>query len=74
MYTTQKCGDCMKVKAFFEANHISFLQIGIEDNDLAKDFVAKVNRGFYSVPTIIFPDGSILTEPTWKELRNKIPS
>jgi len=74
MYTSEACGDCLKVKAFFEANHISFLQIGIEGDELAMDFVSKINRGYYSVPTIIFPDGSILTEPTWKELRKKIPS
>jgi mycoredoxin len=74
MYTTQTCGDCLKVKAYFEAKHISFLQIGIEGDEQARDFVAKINRGYYSVPTIIFPDGSILTEPTWKELREKFPS
>jgi mycoredoxin len=74
MYTTQQCGDCLRVKAFFNANHITFLQIGIESDERAKEFVAGVSHGFYSVPTIIFPDGSVLIEPTWRELREKFRS
>jgi hypothetical protein len=30
-----------------------------------------MNQGHRSVPTIIFPDGTILTEPSWEELRQK---
>jgi mycoredoxin len=71
MYTTQECSDCLRVKAFFSTNHIPFLQIGIENDDQAREFIAKINHGFHSVPTIIFPDGSVLSEPTWKELRDK---
>jgi mycoredoxin len=36
----------------------------------AKKFF-EVNNGFRSVPTIIFPDGSILVEPGWEELKAK---
>lgn len=71
VYTTPECSDCLRVKAFLIANHIPFFQIGIENDDRAREFVAKINHGFHSVPTIIFPDGSVLSEPTWKELRDK---
>ena len=71
MYTTRVCSDCLRAKAFFEAHNISFLQIGIEDNARATEFLAEINRGFQSVPTIIFPDGSVLCEPTWEELKEK---
>ena len=74
MYTTQDCSDCLSVKAFFTANHIAFLQIGIEADKRAVEFVATLNHGFHSVPTIVFPDGSVLSEPTWKELREKFNS
>jgi mycoredoxin len=72
MYSTQVCSDCLRAKAFFEANNISFLQIVIEEDPQAMEFVSGINRGFQSVPTIIFPDGSILREPSWEELRKKI--
>jgi mycoredoxin len=34
--------------------------------------VIKLNQGVRSVPTIVFPDGSILVEPGWEELRAKV--
>ena len=69
MYTTHKC---LRAKAFFEANHLAFLQIELEGDKQATDFVARINHGYHTVPTIVFPDGSVLSEPSWKELREKL--
>jgi len=74
MYTARQCSDCLRAKAFFDANHITFLQVGIEEDDDARKFVSEINHGFHSVPTIIFPDGSVLSEPSWSELRDKFHS
>ena len=71
MYTTEYCSDCYRAKAFFEANGIKYLRVGLESNEEATEFVINVNHGNRSVPTIIFPDGAILVEPSWKELRAK---
>lgn len=71
MYSTEYCSDCRRAKAFFEANGIKYLRIGLEGNDEATEFVINVNDGNRSVPTIIFPDGSILVEPSWDELKEK---
>ena len=71
MYTTEYCADCLRAKKFFEVNKIPYLQVKLEGNEEATEFVMKVNHGYRSVPTIIFPDGSILVEPTWEELKNK---
>jgi mycoredoxin len=71
MYTTTVCADCGRAKAFFEANQIAYLQIGIEENEEATQFVTDVNHGYHSVPTIIFPDGAVLVEPSWEDLRRK---
>lgn len=71
MYTTEYCSDCLRAKKFFEENNISYEKVGLEDNHDATEFVIKINNGYRSVPTIIFPDGSILVEPSWDELRQK---
>ena len=71
MYTTEFCSDCMRAKAFFEAHHISYVGIRLEENPEATEFVMKLNNGYKSVPTIIFPDGSVLVEPGWEELKAK---
>lgn len=71
MYTTEYCSDCMRAKKFFEANKLPYLRIGLEGNLEATEFVMQVNNGYRSVPTIIFPDGSVLVEPGWEELKAK---
>jgi mycoredoxin len=71
MYTTEYCSDCMRAKKFFTANNIQYLCIGLEGNAEATEFVMRVNNGYRSVPTIIFPDGSVLVEPNWEELKAK---
>ena len=72
MYATEYCSDCHRAKAFFEANGIKYLRVGLESNDEAIKFIIDINKGNRSVPTIIFPDGSVLVEPDWKELRVKV--
>ena len=71
MYTTEYCSDCMRAKKFFEANNIPYLPVRLEGNVEATEFVMQINNGCRSVPTIVFPDGSILVEPGWEELRAK---
>ena len=72
MYTTEFCSDCNRAKAFFEANGVSYLRVGLEGNAKATDFVMHINRGYQSVPTIVFPDGTILVEPDWEQLKAKL--
>ena len=71
MYTTAVCADCWRAKAFFDANGIPYLHIGIEEDEEATRFVRDINHGYHSVPTIVFPDGVVLVEPSWEELRSK---
>lgn len=49
-----------------------YLWIDIDKDPNSKKFVAQVNNGNYVVPTIVFPDGSMLSEPSNVELRDKI--
>lgn len=71
MYATEYCSDCIRAKKFFEANNIPYLCVGLEGDREATEFVVRVNNGNRSAPTIVFPDGSILVEPGWKELKEK---
>lgn len=72
MYSTSWCGDCVRSKAFLDARNVPYKEIDIDKDGKAAKLVEKINKGFRSVPTIIFPDGSILTEPNDKELENKL--
>lgn len=69
MYSTEYCPDCHRAKKFFETNNIPYIRVGLEGNAEATEFVMQVNNGYRSVPTIVFPDGSVLVEPGWNELK-----
>ena len=72
MYGTRWCGDCARAKQVFKKHNIPFEWIDIEQDDQAVEHVRKVNHGNQSVPTIVFPDGSILVEPGNTELEKKL--
>jgi mycoredoxin len=71
MYVTTWCGDCRMARRWFDSHGIPYEYINIEEDDKAAEFVARINGGYKSVPTIVFPDGSILVEPGPRELATK---
>lgn len=64
MYTTVWCGYCQRLKAQLGRAGISFREVDIEHDSAAAAFVASVNGGNQTVPTVLLPDGSVLTNPT----------
>ncbi len=71
MYATTWCGDCRVAKRWFDSRGIPYEYLNIEENEEAAKFVVRVNKGMQSVPTIVFPDGSILVEPNLRQLAEK---
>ena len=72
MYGTTWCYDCRRAKAVLDNNNIPYDWIDIEQDLEGRQYVESVNRGFRSVPTLVFPDGSILVEPSNMELNKKL--
>lgn len=72
MYGTTWCPDCKRAKQFFGENRIPFQWVNIQEDSDAMQYVEQVNNGNRSVPTIIFPDGEILVEPSNAELADKM--
>jgi len=71
-YGTKWCIDCRRAKAFLDAHRIDHEWIDVDTDPKALRFVEQVNDGKRSVPTIVFPDGSILVEPSNMELAKKL--
>jgi len=72
VYSTVWCPDCKRAKKFFGEQRVPYENIDIEQDPEAMAFVEKINNGMRIVPTIVFPDGSILTEPSNAELAEKL--
>jgi thioredoxin reductase (NADPH) len=72
IYGTVWCGDCKRAKKFLGEQRVHFDWVDIEENAEAMAFVEKVNDGKHIVPTILFPDGSTMMEPSNTELAKKL--
>jgi mycoredoxin len=72
VYGTTWCPDCHRAKQVLDKHKIAYTWINIEDDPAAADIVVKINKGNRSVPTILFPDGSTLVEPSNSELEKKL--
>jgi mycoredoxin len=72
MYTTSWCGYCFRLKKVLQSEGIGYAEVDIEADPEAAKFVASVNGGNQTVPTLKFADGSTLTNPSVKEVRAKL--
>jgi mycoredoxin len=73
MYGKDWCRDCHFAKRWFDTHGIAYEYINVEEDEQAAEYMLKVNGGIGSVPTIVFPDGSFLIEPTGHQLDTKLP-
>lgn len=72
MYSTNWCSDCHRAKYLLDEYGITYENIDVEQSEDGMAFVKEVNGGRRVVPTILFPDGSILVEPSNKVLADKV--
>ncbi len=72
VYSTVWCPDCKRAKRFFGEQRVPYVNIDIEQDAEAMAFVENVNNGMRVIPTIVFPDGSILVEPSNAQLAEKL--
>jgi len=71
MYAVEWCPDCRRAKFFFKRKKIDVLEVDVNSDKKAEEFVKELNNGYRSVPTIILPDGSMIVEPSTEELESK---
>ena len=71
MYSVDWCPDCKRAKIFMERQQVSYLAVNVDEDQQGASFIKEVNHGNRSVPTIVFPDGSIMIEPSTDQLRAK---
>jgi thioredoxin reductase (NADPH) len=72
VYSTAWCSDCKRAKKFFGEQRIPYTNIDIEEDAEAQAVVERINQGKRIIPTIIFPDGDILVEPSNAQLAAKL--
>jgi mycoredoxin len=72
MYTTPWCGYCRRLKNQLAREGIEITEVDIERDPAACEYVMTVNGGNQTVPTVLFADGSSLTNPSVRAVKERI--
>ncbi len=72
MFTTQWCGYCVRLKKLMQREGIEFAEVDIETDDAAADLVMQANGGNRTVPTLLFADGTALTNPSIDQVKSQL--
>jgi mycoredoxin len=72
MYTTSWCGFCRRLKMQLDREGIGYDEVDIDRTPDAAEIVMKVNGGNRTVPTVVYPDGSAATNPSFGEVKGTL--
>jgi mycoredoxin len=72
VYSTRWCGYCHRLARQLEREGIDYVRVDIEADSSAADLVRAVNGGNATVPTVVFDDGTTLTNPTVADVLAKL--
>jgi len=72
IYGADWCFDCRRARKFFDQQQVTYKWVDIDEDKTGEQVVLTVNKGMRSIPTIVFPDGSILVEPSNNQLAQKL--
>lgn len=72
VYGAMWCPDTLRTISFLNENKIEFEFRSIENNSENIKIIEDINSGLRIIPTIVFPNQTILTEPSDAELSKAI--
>lgn len=72
MYTTSWCGFCRRLKTQLDRAGIGYREVDIEREPDAADTVTELNGGDRTVPTVVYPDGTAATNPSFAEVTSSL--
>ena len=72
MYSTPWCGYCHRLKSQLEREGIEFDMVDIEQDPEAVAIVESANNGNQTVPTLVYSDGTSMTNPSLIQIKAKL--
>jgi len=72
VYGAPWCPDCRRSKKFLAEHRVPYDWVDIDQDQGALAYVQELQHGGRTIPTIVFPDGSFLLEPTDEALAAKL--
>jgi mycoredoxin len=72
MYTTPWCGYCHRLQGQLDREGIAYDVVDIEQHPAAAEIVESANNGNQTVPTLVFADGTAVTNPSLRQVKAKL--
>ena len=72
MYSTPWCSYCHRLKGQLDREGIAFDIVDIEQDPTAVRIVEAANGGNQTVPTLVYADGSSMTNPSLAQVKQKL--
>ena len=72
MYSTPWCGYCHRLKGQMDRAGIDYAVVDIEQDPSAAEIVMAVNNGNQTVPTLVYADGTAMTNPSLAQVKEKL--
>jgi mycoredoxin len=72
IYSTQWCGYCHRLMKQLDREQVGYEVVDIEHDPAAAEFVMGVNGGNQTVPTVVFADGTALTNPSLAQVKERL--
>ena len=72
MYSTTWCGYCFRLKKLMQREGTAFAEVDIEADENAAEIVMSANGGNRTVPTLVFADGTALTNPSLEQVKSRL--
>ena len=72
MFSTTWCGYCRRLKTLLDREGIGYTEVNIEQDEASASFVENANGGNQTVPTLLFPDGTVATNPSLDDVKQRL--
>ncbi|MFD0482136.1 glutaredoxin family protein [Kineococcus sp. GCM10028916] len=72
VYGAGWCPDVRRSRTLLEAEGVAHRYVDVEADAAATELVRRLQDGARRIPTIVWPDGSYLVEPSDDELRDRL--
>lgn len=74
MYSTTWCPFCIQLRADLDRAGVEYTEVDVDRDPEAGELVKSLNGGNRVVPTLVFADGSSLTNPSVDEVQAQLAS
>jgi mycoredoxin len=68
LYTAAGCGFCARLTGRLDKSRVTYEQVDVDGDPAVARWVEEVNGGPRTVPVVVYPDGSIVTNPEPREV------